>query len=217
METTTLQAEVRKECGKGPARRLRMEGKIPAVIYGKELAPTPLTVDPKTLEKHLRGPFGRNTLFEVAWGADKALAMIRDLSVEPVSRTLLHADFYKVSLDQDVEARVPLKTKGRAAGVIAGGKLNVTRRDLPVVCKPDQIPAEIVIDVSHIEMHETVAVKDLQLTEGVRVALRPELTLAIVLEDRKAQKEAEEAAKAAVPGAAAAPAAAAPAAEPKKK
>ena len=202
METTTLQAEVRKECGKGPARRLRMQGKIPAVIYGKDLAPTPLTVDPKELEKHLRGPFGRNTLFEVTFGSDKALAMIRDLTVEPVSREMIHADFYKVDLDNEVQARVPLKTTGRAAGVIAGGKLNVTRRDLPVVCKPNLIPSEIVIDVSDINMHETVSVKDLQLPEGVRVALRPELTLAIVLEDRRAAKEAEkEAAEAAAGGA----------------
>ncbi len=204
METTTLQAEVRKECGKGPARRLRMQGKIPAVIYGKDLAPTPLTVDPKELEKHLRGPFGRNTLFEVTFGSDKALAMIRDLTVEPVSREMIHADFYKVDLDNEVQARVPLKTTGRAAGVIAGGKLNVTRRDLPVVCKPNLIPSEIVIDVSDINMHETVSVKDLQLPEGVRVALRPELTLAIVLEDRRAAKEAEkEAAAAAAAGGAA--------------
>lgn len=216
METTTLQAEVRTQCGKGPARRLRMQGKIPAVIYGRELAPTPLTVDPKELEKHLRGPFGRNTLFEVTFGSDKALAMIRDLTVEPVSRELLHADFYKVDLEREVEANVPLKTKGRAAGVIAGGKLNVTRRDLPVVCKPNLIPSEIVIDVSKVEMHQSVSVADLILPEGVSVALRPELTLAIVLEDRRAQKEAEEAAAAAAagPAAAAAPAAAA---EEKKK
>ena len=178
METTKLQAEVRTQCGKGPARRLRASGKVPAVFYGPGMTPTPLTVDPKELEKHLRGPFGRNTLFEVTFGSDKALAMIRELTVEPVSRSLIHADFYKVDLERAVEAKVPLKTTGRAAGVIAGGKLNVTRRDLPVVCKPNLIPAEIVIDVSDVEMHQSVSVKELQLPEGVRVALRPELTLA---------------------------------------
>ncbi|MEM9067962.1 MAG: 50S ribosomal protein L25 [Myxococcota bacterium] len=196
METTTLKAEVRTQCGKGPARRLRASGKIPAVFYGPGQSPTPLTVDPAELAKHLHGTYGRNTLFELAYGDNKELAMVKDLTVTPVSRDLLHVDFYKVSLDREVRADVPLRTTGRAIGVVKGGVLNVTRRTIPVVCTPDRIPAEIVIDVTDVDMHGTVDVKDLPLPEGVRATLRPELTLAIVLEDKRAAKAAEEAEKA---------------------
>ncbi|MBO6939145.1 MAG: 50S ribosomal protein L25 [Deltaproteobacteria bacterium] len=206
METTKLEAEVRALRGKGPARRLRSEGKLPAVFYGPEVDPTPLTVDPKALEEALRGPRGRNTLFEVTFGSDSHLAMVRDLDVEPVSRALIHADLLKVTTETPIKVEIPFKTKGRAAGVVAGGKLNVTRRTVPVRTTPGNIPTEIVVDVTALEMFQTISVKDLVLPEGVEAALAPELTLAIVLEDRKAQKEAAEAA--AAEAAAAAPAAA---------
>lgn len=207
METTKLEAEVRAERGKGPARRLRSEGKLPAVFYGPEVEPTPLTVDPKALEEALRGPRGRNTLFELTFGSDTHLAMVRDVAVEPVSRSLVHADLLRVTKDTPVKVEIPFRTKGRAAGVVAGGKLNVTRRTVPVRTTPDNIPAELVADVTELEMYQTISVKDLVLPEGVEANLSPELTLAIVLEDRRAAKEAEAAAAAeAAPAAAAAPA-----------
>ncbi len=201
METTKLQAEVRAERGKGPARRLRASGKLPAVFYGPGITPTPLTVDPAELERHLRGVYGRNTLFELSYGDASELAMVRDLVVEPVSRRLVHVDFLRVSLDREVKAEVPLETKGRAIGVVKGGLLNITRRTVPVVCKPNLIPPAIVVDVSGIDLHETVTVGQLDLPEGVRVTLPPELTLAIILEDKRAARLAEEKAKAEAAGA----------------
>ena len=202
METTKLEAEVRESRGKGPARRLRSEGKLPAVFYGPEVEPTPLTVDPKELEAALRGPRGRNTLFEVAFGGASHLAMVRDVDVEPVSRELIHADLLRVTEETPVTAEIPFRTKGRAAGVVAGGKLNVTRRSISVKTTPGNIPTELVVDVTDLEMFQTISVKDLKLPEGVEATLAPDLTLAVVLEDRKAAKDAEE--KAAAPGAAAA-------------
>ena len=198
MESTTLQAEVRDSRGKGPARRLRSQGKIPAVIYGPGVPSTPLTVDPKELEKHLRGPYGRNTLFSLAFGEQQELAMVKDLVVEPATRVPLHVDFYKVSLEREIVVQVPIKAFGRAIGVVKGGILNVTRRTVPVRCTPDKIPSVIEIDVTEVDLFGTIAVKDLNLPEGATAMLKPELTLAIVLEDKKAakaaEKEAEEAA-----------------------
>jgi large subunit ribosomal protein L25 len=204
METTKLEAEVRAERGKGPARRLRSEGKLPAVFYGPEVEPTPLTVDPKVLEEALRGPRGRNTLFELSVGSDTHLAMVRDVAVEPVSRSLVHADLLRVTAETAITVEVPFKTTGRAAGVVAGGKLNVTRRTIPVRTTPGNIPTEIVGDVTELEMYQSISMKDITLPEGVEATLDPELTLAIVLEDRKAKIMEEEAAAAAaaaaVPG-----------------
>jgi len=208
METTKLEAEVRAERGKGPARRLRSEGKLPAVFYGPDVDATPLTVDPKELEEALRGPRGRNTLFELTVGSDTHLAMVRDVAVEPVSRSLVHADLLRVTEETPVKVEIPLRTTGRAAGVVAGGKLNVTRRTIPVRTTPGNIPAELTVDVTELEMFQAVSVADLVLPEGVEVGLDSDLTLAIVLEDRRAKILAEEEA-AAEAAAAAAPAAAA--------
>ncbi len=190
METTKLEAEVREVRGKGPARRLRSEGKLPAVFYGPEVEPTPLTVDPKALESALRGPRGRNTLFEVAFGGATHLAMVRDVVVEPVSRELVHADLLRVTDETPVKAEIPFRTTGRAAGVVKGGKLNVTRRTVSVKTTPGNIPTEIVVDVTDLDLFQAITVKDLQLPEGVEATLSPSLTLAIVLEDRRAAKEA---------------------------
>ncbi len=205
MNKQTLQAEVRDSRGKGPARRLRAQGKIPAVFYGPGIEPTPLTVDPKELEAHLRGPLGRNTLFDLTYDGKSELAMVKDLTVTTVDRVLLHVDFLRVSADAPVKAEVKITTTGRAIGVVKGGKLNVTRRAVPVLAKPGSIPAKLVIDVTEIDMFGSLAVKDLVLPEGVTVTLKPDLTLVAVVEDRRAIKLAEEEAEAAAALAAGAP------------
>src|SRR5690606_27105625 len=125
MEKQTLQAEVRKERGKGPVRRLRAAGKLPAVLYGPGVEPTSLTVDPKALENALRGEMRRNQVFEIVIDGKTVTAMVRDLLVHPVDRHLLHADFYSVSDDRPVDSVVPVLTKGRSKGVQRGGKLTV--------------------------------------------------------------------------------------------
>ncbi len=204
METTTLQAEVRAGRGKGPARRLRAQGKLPAVVYGPGIEPTPLTVDPEALEGHLRAAYGRNTLFNLAFEGKEVVAMVKDIVVEPVGRALLHVDFVTIDPSKEVIVDVPFTTHGRPAGVVAGGLLNIARRTVRLRCKPADIPAIIDVDVEHLNMFETFSVKDLPLADGVVAIQDPELTLAIVMEDKAAKrlaaKEAKEAAKAAAKG-----------------
>ena len=140
--TTTLQAEVREERGKGPARKLRAQGKLPAVFYGPGIDPTALTVDPKELEKALRGEFGRNTLFTLAYGGKEELAMVRELVVDPVSRTPLHVDFYRVSTEREVVVDVPFSTHGwlgsRRRRLSPSGCLRWSRRGPPSPSCPQQ-------------------------------------------------------------------------------
>ena len=193
METTTLQAEVRTTSGKGPARRLRMEGKLPAVIYGPGLDPVPLTVDPVTVRKTLSGDRGRNSLFTIPVSGADHLAMVKDLVVEPVSRELIHVDFYLVSTDRPVNAEVRITTSGRAVGVVKGGKLAVSRRTLKIRCTPDKIPSIINIDVSALDLFETLKVKDLELPEGVVCTLNPEHSIVSVLENKRVEVVEEEA------------------------
>ena len=185
METTTLQAEVRETRGKGPARRLRMEGKLPAVVYGPGVEPTPLTVDPIALRRALEGPKGRNMIFVLPFGGKETLAMVKDLMVEPVGRALLHADFYAVEIDKPVTAYVTLTTHGRALGVVQGGVLKAARRTVPVRCTPDKIPAIIDVDVSAMNIGDTVRAQDLQLPEGVVCTLRPTQAIVLVTENKR--------------------------------
>src|SRR5262245_47317362 len=132
MEAQTLQAEVRTTGGKGPARQLRTRGMIPAVYYGPGTEPVKLSVAPHDLEKLLSGPFGRNQVLELAYGGARSLAVVRDLAIDPVSRAILHADFYAVAKDRPVHATVPFEIQGRALGVQKGGAIRKPFRTLPV-------------------------------------------------------------------------------------
>jgi len=198
METTTLQAEVRDSRGKGPARRLRAEGKVPGVFYGPGLEPTPLTLSPKELTKALRGERGRNVVFKLSLDGKDELAMVKDLTTDPVTQELLHIDLYRIIEDKVLEVNVPFRTYGRSVGVVQGGVLNVTRRVLPLRTTPANIPVSIEVDVTHLALKDTISVEDIELPEGVECGLQPKLTLVIILEPRKATAaEAEEDAAAA--------------------
>jgi large subunit ribosomal protein L25 len=205
METTTLQAEVRASRGKGPARRLRAEGKIPGVFYGPGVQPTSLTLSPKELTHALRGERGRNVVFKLAVDGKDHLAMVKDLTTDPVTQELLHIDLYRILEDKVLEVNVPVRATGRSAGVVQGGVLNITRRTLPLRTKPANIPVSIDVDVTHLELKDTISVEDIEFPEGVECMLRPKLTLAIILEPRKAAAAEEE--EAAAEAAAAVPAA----------
>ncbi len=208
METTTLQAEVRAGRGKGPARRLRAEGKVPGVFYGPGVEPTPLTLSPRELTHALRGERGRNVVFKLSLGGKDELAMVKDLTTDPVTQELLHIDLYRILEDKVLEVNVPFHTHGRSVGVVQGGVLHVTRRVLPLRTIPAKIPVSIDVDVTHLALKDTISVEDIQLPEGVECTLQPKLTLVIVLEPRKATAaEAAEDAAAAAASEAAKPAA----------
>lgn len=212
MQTQTLKAEVRATRGKGPARQLRMKGLIPAVFYGPGKAPANLAVSPLDVTKSIRGEYGRNQVLELELDGKKELAVVRDLAVDPVTRELLHVDFYSVALDRPVRLRVPFIAKGRAVGVAAGGVLHVIAREIPVLGLPTKIPAKIEVDVTSLELHHAIRVRDLAMPEGATIALPPDRPIVSV-----EAKEKEEVVEAAVEGAAAAapaPGAAAPAAAP---
>jgi large subunit ribosomal protein L25 len=206
METQTLKAEVRDGRGKGPARQLRAAGMIPAVFYGPAVETTALTVRPKELVKALSTKYGKNAVLVINVGGQDHQVMVKAIEVHPVSREPLHVDLYKVSDDRAVEVRVPISTTGRALGVQKGGAMTVVFRDVPVRTTPSKIPAVINIDVSKIDIGETVNVENLILPEGVEVLMKPDRRVVVVGETVKPVAGDED--EAAAPGA---PAAAAPA------
>ncbi|MDB4986256.1 MAG: ribosomal protein L25p [Myxococcaceae bacterium] len=211
MEKQTLTAEVRTERGKGPARQLRFKGKIPAVLYGPGGDTEALAVDPAALTKSLTGAHFKNQLLELDIAGRKQFATIKDLDVHPVTRAIRHADFYRVSLDAPATYEVPVRSTGRAKGVVKGGELRVLFRTIPVRVTPDKVPAEIVLNVENLDMMESIRVKDIVLDAG-EIVLAADRAVATVTSERKKIVEEE-----AAPGAAAAPAAAKPAAKPAGK
>jgi large subunit ribosomal protein L25 len=204
MEIIKLDATVRKQSGKSEARRLRREGHIPAVAYGKELATVALSVAPKGLQDILKSQHGQNTVVELGIEGKKVTALLRDYSVHPVTRALLHADFIEIKLDKPVDVEVPFVCKGKAAGVVLGGILRQVYRRLPIRCLPDKIPVVIEHDVTALNLGDHVKTSDLTLPPGVVVRLPSDQTVAGVVAPEKEKPEEAEAA-AAVPGAAAAP------------
>jgi len=207
-------ASPRTTRGKGAARRLRNGGQIPAVAYGKSLAQAiPLAVVPKDIISVLKSERGQNTVLSMKLeGAQDLLVMIKDYTLHPVLRTLEHVDFVEVKLDRAVDVDIPLVALGKPIGLANGGIVRQVYRTVPVRCLPDRIPLKIEVDISALDIHESLPMKALPLPEGVEVLLPPEQTVIAVVAPEKDRSEEEAAAlPGAVPGAPAA-AGAAPAA-----
>lgn len=218
MEIIKLSATRRTESGKGPSNRLRRAGQIPAIAYGKDLASLQVAIAPKELLKVLGSDHGKNSVVELdIEGGDRLTVMVRDYAYHPISRQLTHADFLAVKLDEPVEVSVPLRAVGKAKGLVLGGIVQQIFRTIAVRCLPEQIPSVVEVDITELDMGESLKASDLKLVEGVKVLLPAEQTIIVCNAPEKAA--AEEAAAGAAPAAAApaAKAAAEKAAPAKKK
>lgn len=204
MEAARLQATRRDKFGKGHSRRLRSADSIPAVLYGRGIDTTPLAVSPRVLSEALSTEFGPNRVIELEIeGGGTHRALLAEHQYHPVTRRLLHADFRRVEDDTEITVRVPLRLVGKAKGIVLGGIQQQVFRTLPVKCLPSKIPSVIECDVSHLDIEQTVSVRDLVLPEGVVVTLPPTQTIGGIFGKRKEQEEEAEA----KPDAAGAPAA----------
>lgn len=175
METTvtTLQGTLRDAAtrGKGPAKRMRRAGRIPAVIYGKSSEPVVLSIDPGALKKALQTPHRFNTVITIKLDdGQERLVLIKDYQQHPVKRHVLHVDFAAVNLDEAVTVEVPVVLFGKSEGVIAGGMVTQIRRTTTLLCLPRAIPEKIMHDITKLNVNQTVHESDLILAEGVKLA-----------------------------------------------
>lgn len=216
MDFAKVNAEVRRETGKGSAHRTRAAGKVPAVLYGRNEQPVSLSLDPLALVRSMDKERRRNTVFSlaVADGSSAATvtAMIREVQIDPLKRTIVHVDFLRVDLEDEVRVTVPLHLKGTPVGVVNGGNLHQSIHEVAVAAKPAAIPVKVEIDVSHLNIGQAVHVSDLQLPPGVRALLDPKTGLGSVVAPRAEKVEEAPVAAAAEGAAAPAEGAAAPAA-----
>jgi large subunit ribosomal protein L25 len=159
-----LEGVRRSQFGDGNAGRLRRTGQIPAILYGGETREAePIAVDPKALVRILHSDSGANTLIALKIeGVGDARVLLREYQVHPVTRELLHADFYRVAMDRVLRVTVPVHLTGEAKGVKAqGGMVDFVHRELVVECLPADIPEHITVDVTELMLHDGVRVRDL--------------------------------------------------------
>jgi large subunit ribosomal protein L25 len=195
MQAIKISAHTRTDKGKNAARRLRAAGQIPAVAYGKGQPARALALAPEALVAALHSERGRNAVLELEVDGKSVQAMIGDYQYHPVSRSLLHADFVEVDDATLVDVLVPLVLTGKAKGIVLGGKLQQVFREVPVRCRPSDIPVRIEHDVTDLDVEQAVPASALKLPEGVTAQLPPRQTVASVTLDRRGKKGDEEGAE----------------------
>lgn len=201
MELIELKTNVRTTVGNGPARRLRQTGQVPAVLYGPKTESVLLSVNKSDLDLVLKK--GRssqiilNLVIQNNGETYTRPAMIKELQVHPVSRRYLHIDFYEIDMDRKITVGVRVVTTGKSVGVERGGILQIIRRELEVECLPFEVPESIVIDITDLDMGDSVHVEDISLDGDVEFLGESNLTVVTILtpkleEEPEAEEEAEE-------------------------
>jgi len=199
MAEVTLEVLNRDDAGKGVARKLRAEGKIPAVVYGGHRDPAKIAVDRKAISELIqKSEHGVRSIFLLKMsGTDQQRhAMVKDMTIDPISRKITHIDFVRVIMDEKVRVTIPVHHTGTAIGVKnGGGILDFQVRELHVECLPNAIPDTIDVDVTSLDSHQYLRISDLKLPEGVRVLDDPERVVVGVTHAKvEAAPEAEAAA-----------------------
>jgi large subunit ribosomal protein L25 len=196
-----LKAEPRKDSGRSAVRKLRARGMIPAIIYGANHKPQALQVAAREVNAMMSQASGENVLVELDISGERAsrTALVQEVQHSPVGGDIRHVDFHAISMDQKIQAEVPLEPTGTAIGVKTfGGLLEQSLRALAIECLPGDLPDRITVDVSHLNIGDSVHVRDIQLPQGVTAKAQLDLTvfsvLAPAVEEEPAAAEAEVAA-----------------------
>lgn len=202
MAEVTLEVSKRDATGKEIAKKLRREGKVPAVVYGGHRDPVAIMVDRKAVSELIqKSEHGLRSVFllKMAGTDQQRHAMIKEITIDPISRKMMHIDFVRVLMDEKVRVTVPLHLNGTAIGVKEGGLLDWQVREIHVECLPNAIPDAIEVDVSPLGSHDYYRVKDLNIPEGVKVMDDPERVVVGVTHARAEVSEAATAEAEAVP------------------
>ena len=188
-QQVTLAATPRAGNGKGEARALRREGRVPAITYGTDVEPTPISVDALELYHALHTDAGTNAVLGIKLDGEEHLALAREIQRDPVRRTILHVDFVTVSRNVKVAVEVPLHLEGaeESPAHTDGGIVNQELYALPVEVLPLEVPDQILVDVSQLGVTDTITVADLTIPAGVDVQVEPDTIVVTVL-----QPQAEE-------------------------
>ncbi|HET6488124.1 MAG TPA: 50S ribosomal protein L25 [Syntrophales bacterium] len=188
MEAIELKANIRKESGKGPARRLRAEGLVPAVLYGSGAESTMLYVSAADLIKIVRAEKGETGFIKIvideAGKKAEKISVLKELQKNTVTKTIVHADFYEIRMDRKLTRNVPIHIVGDAIGVEKGGELQQFKRDVKISVLPGQMPRHIDVDVTELAIGTSIHVRDLKLAEGIEILDAGNINIVTVLAKR---------------------------------
>ena len=197
MDNIVLVTRVRETKGKGAARKLRRNGQIPAIFYGPKTKPIMLTVDYPELERAARQGIGENIIVDIEVQSDQGTetrkTMMKDLLIDPVKDTYLHADFYEISMDSEITVGIPIRLLNTPVGIATGGVLQHIRRELTVSCLPGNLVDSLEMDASGLDIGDSLHVRDIELPEGITSAEQGHITIAVVAAPTvKPEEEIEE-------------------------
>src|SRR6266480_2258863 len=195
-----LKAEPRSATGRSAARRLKARGIVPAVVYGGKEKSQPLQVSARDINAMLSHASGENILVELEIAGEKATrtALLQEVQHSPVGGTVLHVDFHAISMDEKIQADVPLEALGVPTGVKNfGGLLEQNLRALAIECLPRDLPDKITVDVSALNIGDSIHVRDIKLPSGVTAKVQLDLTAFSVLEPAVEEEPVAAAAEAA--------------------
>jgi large subunit ribosomal protein L25 len=199
MKTIELDVEQRSTSGKNEARRTRMIGRIPAIVYGAGKPTVPISVDRKTIADAFREGASENAIFllKLAGSDQSRHVMIKELQRDPASRKPIHIDFVRVLMDVQITVRVPVEIVGVAVGVKAeGGILDLVTREVEIECLPTNIPSSLRVDVSELAIGDAVRIAQVAAPSGVRIIDNPDKVVAHVAHPAREEEPAAAAAEA---------------------
>jgi large subunit ribosomal protein L25 len=195
LEKFELNANVRKSTGNSPARELRRSGLIPAVLYGPQTEPVLLSVSVKDLEQIFKkGNVGSMILNLVIQNGQQVTkpAMIKELQSHPVSGNFIHIDFYEIDMNRKINVMIPVVTVGKSKGVEEGGLLQIVRRELEVLCLPGDIPEAIEIDITDLDVGDSIHMEEIPLGENIELLSDANFTVVTIVSPKVEEAAGEE-------------------------
>jgi len=183
LDTLEIQVEARDKQRKRDARRLLRDGKIPAILYGPKMTAVTLALDKKEFSRRVAGLQGSHLVRLKSASATLAekVALVKDMQFHPISGDVIHADFYEVDLSAKIQVHVPLHFVGKAVGIVNGGVLQPILREIEVECLPLDIPEFFNVDVTALDIGDSVHIEDLQMPDGVVSVAEDNLALVAVV------------------------------------
>jgi large subunit ribosomal protein L25 len=176
-----IKVEKRSHFGKNASRKLRREGRIPAILYSGGEPGIPLALDKKDIFSILRSETGENTLFRTSFDSESRDTMIKEVQIDPVSDEILHVDLIQIAMDKSVSVSVPVLITGEAVGVkTEGGFVDVITREVEVECLPQSIPENIVVDISALHLHQSIKIEDLSPPPDVEIVSDPHAVIVLI-------------------------------------
>ena len=200
MELLKLKANIRKATGNGPARRLRQEGKMPAVLYGNKTENILLSLNSKDIQTALKKSGGSQAFFNLILDeGSKKTVMLKELQRHPINSVYLHADLYEIDINRKIKTTIPVKIKGKSKGIEDGGILQVIRREIEIVCLLSEIPEAVEIDITELNIGDSIHIDEIDLGANVEIPFEQRFTILIISSpttnkaiEEETEEEAEE-------------------------